>query len=125
MAEAYLELKANDICDLIEAYTGDATVGAALKHLKAGVQRFLTGLDPRDNEAHLWSFLQPISTVTIWATSTTTLDGPNTTKDNGTSTVTVDDATFYDSMIGYDLTIGTTAYPITAVASTTVCTVTG
>jgi hypothetical protein len=78
---------------------------------------------------HEWSFLKPIATINIWPSVSSTLDGaPVHDIPTNLSTVTVDDAMFYDNMVdegGVILTIGSNEYTITAVTSTTVCVVTG
>lgn len=62
---ATLELSAAAICDFVEVYTGVTTAGDALKYVNAGYERFLSGLDPRTGRAHAWSFLQPMTTITL------------------------------------------------------------
>jgi len=75
---------------------------------------------------HPWSFLHPTAEFTVWATASGTLDGAPV-KDNGTSTVTVTEDTFYDTMVGFDLAFGTTGntYPIASYTSAKVVVVTG
>lgn len=123
---ATLELSAGEVCDVVETYTGNTTAGNAIGHVKAGYDRFLAGTDPRTNRAHVWSFLQPISTITIWATATGAASGAPV-KDNGTSTVTSAAAMFYASMVGHDVafTASGNSYEITAYTSSTVVTVSG
>lgn len=74
---------------------------------------------------HPWSWLHPTADFVIWATATGTAGVP--AKDNGTSTVTTTAATFYDTMVGFNLVFGTSgnSYPIASYTSSTVVVVTG
>ena len=123
MAEEYLQLKADAICDVVEAAFKDAT---GLNHLKAGYTRFLAGLDSRTGRSHTWSFLKPLSTITIWPTiavGTATVTG---VKDNGTTTVTASEDTFYPLMVGSTITITAVGdFVIASYTSATVVVVTG
>ncbi|TET54811.1 MAG: hypothetical protein E3J64_01305, partial [Anaerolineales bacterium] len=54
---------------------------------------------PGERKHYEWCFLRPIHTLTAWATVESTLDGvPTYDAENERSTVTVDDAMFYDNM---------------------------
>jgi len=127
MSETYLELTVGDVCDEVEAYTGDTTAGAALKIVERAVAMFLRGIHPRTGLAHPWSFLMPASSIILWTTAISTADGAPV-KDNGTSTVTVDDAIFQQySMIGYNVVFTATekSYPIVSWTSSKVVVVMG
>lgn len=118
MAESYNALAVNDLCDQIEAYTGDTTVGAALVHVKHGVRRVLAGLDPQSGIVHDWSFLHILAVLNIGGAVTGT-----GTSVSGTLTATT--AIFNPSMVGLTITIANTTTittTITAYTSSTVVT---
>lgn len=126
MAQMYLELTANVVCDAVEGLTGVTDAGDALVHVKAGYRRFLDALDARTGRAYFWSFLQPLGTISIWETATGAASGAPS-KDNGTSTVTSAAAMFDEGMIGHNVEFTATEneYEITAYTSSTVVTVSG
>ena len=96
----------------------------ALRLLNHGYRRALRAgyMDSDGPAQHRWTFLEPATSIVLWAASSSTLDGAPT--GSGPSTVTVDDAIFYDTMIGHTLTIGLNTYTIATVTNTKVCTVT-
>ena len=75
---------------------------------------------------HQWSFLEPLSEIIIWPTTTGTTVGAPVYADPS-STITATAAAFYPSMIGKNFTFDTsgTNYVIASVTSTTVIVVTG
>ncbi len=107
------------MCDLIEARTGNATAGDALVYLKGGYAWFLSGIDPRDDSHHDWSFLKPRATRTLWPTVTGTIASIGGT---GNKTITASAASFYPSMEGSTFTADTseTTYEIVTYTSSTV-----
>jgi len=79
--------------------------------------------------AHDWGCLTERTTLTAWVTATETESAVGGPAYDGTTstTITVDAAMFYDSMVGQILTFGTseTTWTIASVTSTTVVVVTG
>ena len=73
-----------------------------------------------------WSFLKERASLSVTVTTTSTADG-KPVKDNGTSTVTVDDAIFDPLMVGEDVTFSATdnAYEITSYTNTKIVVVSG
>lgn len=82
---------------------------------------------PGEAEPHKWSFLCPHATLTIWPTTTGTVDGTPTYDGSTYSTITVTAAAFYANMVGESFTFGTsgTSYTIASYVSTTSIKVTG
>jgi len=72
-----LPMTAASMCDLIEAYTGNTTAGAALAHVNVGYARVLGGLIPGSvpPRSHIWSFTRPYAEITLAATVTGTATG--------------------------------------------------
>jgi len=101
---------------LAQQYTDNAKAIA-----NAGYKRFLI--------AHDWDFLTTRTTLTGWVTATETESAVGGPAYDGTTstTITVDTAMFYPSMVGQILTFGTSGTPwtIDGYTSTTVITVTG
>jgi hypothetical protein len=88
-----------ELCDAVEALTGDKTAGAALSHVKNGYELTLLGIDPRDAHVHTWSFLQPVADLAILANITGTAKG---VYDAGTDLTTITATTdiFVASQVG-------------------------
>lgn len=132
-ALSFLELQTHMAIQLGVAYYGAAGTTAAAPpqdaptlqqvkdYVNGGIRMFLLDA-PRSG----WRFQQPTASITLWATATSTANGAPS-KDNGTSTVTVDGAIFYPEMVGHNLVFSATSnsYAITAYTSTTVVTVSG
>ena len=75
---------------------------------------------PGERESHVWSFLRPLRTITVWPTVTGTIDSADAT------TITATAASFYDSMVGKTISCDDgDDYTITSVTSTTVVVVDG
>jgi len=82
------------------------------RYVNDGYQKFLMGIDPRTGHAYPWSFLAPEKTITFWASVGTSV------ADCGVSTITGPTAnTFYDSMVGHNIVISSTNYPIVSVST--------
>jgi len=92
------------LCRTVEVYTGAKTAGAALAHVQAGYERVLLGLDPRDNGAYLWSFLQPVADLSIAAAIAGVATGVYDAVLLHT-TVTATTAIFVPSQVGSTLTV--------------------
>jgi len=64
-----LAMTAASLCDQVEDVTGITTEGHALRYVNLGYDRFLSGLDPREeseaNARHTWTFLMPLAELTI------------------------------------------------------------
>ena len=60
-------------CREVEGLTGVATAGNALKHVQAGYERFLSGVDPNTDpqspDIHTWSFLPTYKELSIPASA--------------------------------------------------------
>lgn len=104
--------------DADEITLADRLLDQAKLIVNDGYKRFLI--------AHDWDFLTTRTTLTGWVTNTETAVGAPTYADP-VSTVTVDTAMFFPSMVGQILTFGTseTEWTIAGYTSTTVVTVTG
>lgn len=101
MAESYNAYTAAELCDLIEAVTGNTVAGNALAYLKAGYLRFLSGtfIDATGVESHHdWTFMRSLATITVGGAVTGT--GTNV---SGTLTATA--SIFNLSMIGQTITV--------------------
>jgi hypothetical protein len=116
-------------CDVVEDYIG-GTVAAnvALKHVQAGYDDFLRGIDPRTNMRHEWSFLHTYQELTLTASAEGTATGVYTAsaagRQLGTIAVTATTAIFTSSHVGMYLAVedvGT--YRISAYGGTDVVTV--
>jgi len=114
------------LCDVVEGFTGITTAGAALVHVIAGYNRVLAGLDPRDNRVHKWSFLAPVSWLTIAENVTGTATGVYNAGTD-TTTITATTAIFTPEQVGTDITVATlaAALPIASYTSTTIVVATG
>jgi hypothetical protein len=79
------------------------------------------------DESHVWSFLSPKATITVWPTTTGTVSGSPVYDGSTSSTITVTTAAFYSNMVGktFKFDTSTTEYTITGYTSTTVLTVSG
>ncbi len=131
---ADLSLDYGEIVNLVELFKGqtaatDEQQAWALARVNEGLRRFIRGqfYDERGLvNTHAFSFLRPEATIKLWPTTASTADGAPA-KDNGTSTVTADDAMFYDSMIGASVVFTATSksYVIESVTSTLIAVVTG
>lgn len=125
---ASIALASSEIIDQIVLLLVDGSRAAGLIHLNMGYRRFLGGVDlsVAPPVVHHWSFLRPWATIDLWPSASSTADGAPA-KDNGTSTVTVDDAIFFCSMVGYNVTFAATenTYPIASYTSAKVVVVTG
>jgi hypothetical protein len=119
VAETYLEMSVGDVCDLVEAYTGNTTAEDALAYVIAGYKRFLLGLDPRTRppSAYFWSFLQPVAALSITSKVTGTASG---VYDSGTDSTTITATTdiFYDWQVGSTITVATPVGDLTISAYT-------
>ncbi len=104
--------------DADEITLADRILNDAKRIVNVGYKRFLI--------AHDWQFLTTRTTLTGWVTNTETAVGAPTFA-APSSTVTVDTAMFFPSMLGQTLTFGTseTEWVIDGFTSTTVVTVTG
>lgn len=94
-----------EMCDVIEANSGDTTAKDALDYLNDGYRRFLMGIDPAADRpsVHQWSFLQPLAMLTIGGAQDATAA---TSLDTGKVTVTDPAAGIFDeSMVGMELTV--------------------
>ncbi|HUX01731.1 MAG TPA: hypothetical protein VMY35_12210 [Phycisphaerae bacterium] len=123
------------LCDIVETYTGNVTANAALVNVQSGYERALRGGDPRDAEGapHLWSFLRPTATITVWPTTVTaaaviwatTTTGAVTVSGVGNLILTVAADTFYENMVGETIVsvIGENSYTITGYTSAKIITV--
>jgi len=80
---------------------------------------------PGEKESHVWSFLRPLRTITVWPEVTGTVSGSPVYAT--VSTVTATAAKFYASMVGKTFTFDTsgTEYTIAGYTSSTVITLTG
>lgn len=133
MSESTLAITLTDIRDAMSKYLGydpdydndSSDEQAEIDSLiKRGLRQFYW--PPRLNDrSHQWSFLKPVTTVYLWGTETSTLNNAPVYDESTYSTVTVDDAIFYDTAVGKSVTIDTTDYTIYSVTSTTVCVVLG
>lgn len=82
------------------------------RYTNEGYATFLMGIDPRTGQAYNWSFLAPEASMTFWSTVGTTV------ADCGTSTITGPTLdTFYPSMVGKNIVIDSTNYPILSVSA--------
>ena len=89
-----------NLCDAVEAITGNTTTGAALPLVQSAYERVLGGQDPRDEAiVHTWSFLQPIAALTISKHTTGTATGVYAAG-TGLTTITATTALFVPSQVG-------------------------
>lgn len=130
MAESTLSLKFSTIREAIAHYLGYkryATVAAGLTtdeladvdaYFNEGMRDFLGAFN--------WSFLAPVTSVTLWATATGTVNG-DAVYSSPSSTITATAAKFFPSMVGHAFEFDTseTEYVITSYTSSTVVVVTG
>jgi len=120
-----LALSAGALCDAVEAVTGITTAAHGLKFVNDGYAKFLEGLDPRDNERHIWSFLQPLATLALAYQTTGTATGVYSAATEIT-TVTATAATFQPTNIGDSMVVADTGtLTIADYTSATVVTVSG
>ena len=97
----------------------DIAAGRPLESVKAAYRDFLAGRNPRTGTVHAWSFMRPLTTITVGAAVTGTATG--TTGGVITATTSI----FNRSMVGVQLTIADTTsrvVTITAYTSATVVT---
>lgn len=125
----YLEFDVDAVVTYVGTYLGGSPTSAVcLKHVLAGYQAVLAGMDPRARppRRYFWNFMRPVSKMTLSATTTGTASGQGSYSDPST-TLTAAAATFDDSHIGHTLTFDTSeeGYVITAVTSSTVIVITG
>jgi len=138
MAESGLSLSLTELKAEIGEYLGlgedsatwsvadAARVDAAIKR---GLRQFYVPPALReDGQVHQWTFLRPISTLTIWSDAAVdedvTVDGGDYA--NGSTPITASEASFYPSMIGRSIVItdvGT--FTINGYTSSTVISVLG
>ncbi len=117
-----LALSAGALCDAVEAVSGVTTAAHALGFVNSGYAKFLEGIDPRDNERHVWSFLQPLATLALAYQTTGTATGVYATL----TTVTATAAVFQPTNIGDTMTVADTGdLTIADYTSATVVTVSG
>ena len=98
--------------------------------IKRGLRQFYFPLKTDPNKpAHRWNFLRPSATLTIWddVVAGDEIDTSSAVYASPSTTVTVDTAAFYPSMVGKNLVFATSgnSYPITGYTSSTVVVVTG
>ena len=125
-------LTSANMVDLIEEYFGWVSPTASqsaecLELLNKGYRRFLRGEHIDEGiKTYQFNFLKPISTLTLWPTTTGTTSGAPSAA-AGSSTVTATAAKFYASMVGRSFTFDTseTSYTINGYTSTTVISVSG
>ena len=107
-----------DICDEIEAITGQTSVGDALLWATRGYEWFISGVanpfseDSRDLIPHVWSFMEPEAQLTIGSTVTLAgycVDG----------LVTLTTGAVDSSCPGSQITVGDDSYGITTYYSPT------
>ena len=99
-------LSCGALADLVEAYTAQAAVGAALVHVQAGYDRVLEGLDPVSGVVHFWSFLQPLAELSLAATVSGTATGVYDAVAD-TTTITATTSIFCPSHVGETITVTT------------------
>lgn len=97
-------------CDEVESYLGGSpAAGEVLKHVKAGYDEFLNGVDPRDMRRHEWTFLESYAEITLTASVSGTADGTYSASASGrqlgTIEVTPDSDIFTSSHVGMYLTV--------------------
>ena len=103
---AYNELTVWDACRAVERFTGNSDPGAALLHVRAGYQRFLTGSQPDDPRAvHTWNFLQPLGTLAVTYQTSGFVSTGVYDADEETTTVTATAAAFATWMTGLTITV--------------------
>jgi hypothetical protein len=123
--ETSLTFTVDQVLHAIARYKGGADSQSptdCMEHLIAAYMDVLAGIDARSGARHFWSFLQPQSTITFWATTTGTMAV------GGVGDTTITDAAnapFYASMVGATLVADTsgTEYTITAYTSSSIVTV--
>lgn len=97
--------------------------------IDAGYRQFLhPPVLPGERMAHEWSFLRPLSTITIWGTVSGTSSGaPSYSSSTGLSTITATTSKFYETMVGKTFTFDTSGneYTVASYTSATVIKVTG
>jgi len=95
--------------------------------IEQGYRRFLfPEILPNERIPHKWSFLEPVTELVVWPTTTgTTVGTPS--YDGTNSTITATAAKFYPSMVGHSFVFDTsgTSYTITSYTSATVIKVSG
>ena len=82
------------------------------RYVNDGYQTFLMALHPDTGRAYRWSFLAPEKTITFWGSVGTSV------ANCGVSTITGPSLdTFYPSMVGHNIVISSTDYPIVSVST--------
>ena len=106
----YLEFDVDNVVTDVGTYLGGSpTSDVCLKHVLAGYQNVLAGLDVRMRppRRHFWSFMQPQSKITLSYQTTGTATGQGTYSATTELTTLTAGSTFDDSMIGHDMTFDT------------------
>lgn len=79
----------------------------------------------RGDGVHQWSFLKPVTTMTVYGEVTGTVDSSSYSGVTQLTTVNTADDTFYASMAGATITVDDTDYTIAGYTSTTAITISG
>lgn len=107
----------------------DSTFSRISDIIDAGYRQFLhPPVLPNERMSHEWSFLKPLTTMTLWGTVSGTSSGaPSYSGTTGLSTITATAAKFFDTMVGKTFAFDTSGneYTIASYVSSTVVTVTG
>lgn len=128
----YTEL-VTEVCRCI-GWTGDSanlTVDEQARVdriIKNGLRRFYEPqIIPGRSEPHEWSFLKPITSITVFPNVTGTVSGSGVYDGSSKTTITATSASFYPTMEGHDFRFDTsmTDYEITDYDSTTQIKVSG
>lgn len=102
---ADLDLAAAELVDRIESAMGYESPTAAqsawcLARLNDGYRRFLRGHGPKSGRNHVWSFLEPVTTLSLLAEADVTCTGTYSATTELT-TITADADSFFQHIVGH------------------------